>query len=201
MVLFICVTVNDIALVKNLLEVFGEALGLKTNTPKSSVMSTQCHDEELNIMQTLAPQPCPRAATVVNPPHTPSLLSPPPPVSNRCRCRFPFRCRCRLPRTLLPPFFQFPTRHRCCFHHAHCFHLVTHAHTVGLDPPIPAHRVQTFLHACRIQAVFDSNPPRTPTSRYAAFLNQDCDLSLLRPISMLITSTGTFPCQTHSSLE
>jgi hypothetical protein len=50
-VMFLQPRENDIQMALNILKVFGEASGLKTNVQKSNVFPIRCGEEELSILQ------------------------------------------------------------------------------------------------------------------------------------------------------
>lgn len=50
-VLFLCLTRNDLELCNLLSEVFGHVTGLKTNLAKSSVIPIQCAEDDLRIIE------------------------------------------------------------------------------------------------------------------------------------------------------
>ena len=54
-VLFLRPEVNDISITMDILNIFGEASGLKTNLQKSSVLPIRCGDSELTDIQNLLP--------------------------------------------------------------------------------------------------------------------------------------------------
>jgi hypothetical protein len=54
-VLFLRPTAEDISVTTDILQVFGEASGLRNNTQKSSVFPIQCSNEERNLVQQLLP--------------------------------------------------------------------------------------------------------------------------------------------------
>lgn len=54
-ILFLRPAENDIYLVKQLLEIFGHASGLKTNLEKSPVTPIQCSDDDLRLISDLVP--------------------------------------------------------------------------------------------------------------------------------------------------
>jgi hypothetical protein len=55
MVLFLYPVVDDIVIIIDILELFGEALGLWNNMQKSSAYPIQCDDNERSLMQQLLP--------------------------------------------------------------------------------------------------------------------------------------------------
>jgi hypothetical protein len=58
-VLFLHPVADDIAIIMDILELFGEASGLQNNVQKSSAYPIQCDDNEGSLMQQLLP--CPMA--------------------------------------------------------------------------------------------------------------------------------------------
>ena len=46
---------NDINLILNILQLFGDASGLRTNVQKSSVMPIQCSEDNMAVVQNLLP--------------------------------------------------------------------------------------------------------------------------------------------------
>jgi hypothetical protein len=54
-VLFLHPVADDIAIIMDILELFGEALGLRNNVQKSSAYPIQCDDNERSLMQQLLP--------------------------------------------------------------------------------------------------------------------------------------------------
>ena len=53
--LFLRPAANDITLILDILQLFGEASGLKTNVQKSSVLPIQCSDDSISAIQNLLP--------------------------------------------------------------------------------------------------------------------------------------------------
>ena len=53
--LFLRPAANDITLTLDILQLFGEASGLKTNVQKSSVLPIQCSDDSISAIQNLLP--------------------------------------------------------------------------------------------------------------------------------------------------
>ena len=53
--LFLRPAVNDITLILDILQLLGEASGLKTNVQKSSVLPIQCSDDSISAIQNLLP--------------------------------------------------------------------------------------------------------------------------------------------------
>jgi hypothetical protein len=54
-VLFLRPDANDIAITVNILHLFGEASGFRTNLQKSNVLAIRCGDQELQLVQELLP--------------------------------------------------------------------------------------------------------------------------------------------------
>jgi hypothetical protein len=54
-VLFLRPVEGDISITMNILDIFGEALGLRNNVQKSSVFPIQCDEEENDMVQQLVP--------------------------------------------------------------------------------------------------------------------------------------------------
>ena len=54
--LFLRPAVNDITLILDILQLLGEASGLKTNVQKSSVLPIQCSDDSISAIQNLLPR-------------------------------------------------------------------------------------------------------------------------------------------------
>jgi hypothetical protein len=54
-VLFLCPVEGDISITINILDIFGEASGLRNNVQKNSVFPIRCDEEEKNVVQQFLP--------------------------------------------------------------------------------------------------------------------------------------------------
>jgi hypothetical protein len=54
-VLFLCPIEGDISIMMNILDIYGEASGLRNNVQKSSVFPIRCGEEEKNVVQQFLP--------------------------------------------------------------------------------------------------------------------------------------------------